>query len=556
MKTSKTCGYSLTRREWIAAAAIPVLSAKIKPLVEHSDILVYGATSGGVIAAVEAARIGKRVTLISRHRSVGGASSNGLGFADVGNWRTIGGVAREFFHRLWLYYRGNAAWRWQTRDSYRSVRGQGPLAMDDKNQLMWVFEPHAAEYVFLQMLTDAHVHLVYAKLERQADGVSRVGSNIHSLATTDGRIFTADIFIDATYEGDLMAACGVRYTIGREPNSLYHETINGIERHLAIGNQLPRGIDPWRIPGDRGSGLLPGIFSGIDKPDGAGDKKVQAYGYRMCLTDVPENRVAVEKPVGYHQEEYELLFRATACGVRRFFKLDMLPNRKTDSNNSGGMSTDYIGMSYGYPDGSDAERARISRLHYRWQQGLVWTLQHHPRVPADIRAFYRPWGLPRDEFVQTGHWPEEIYVREARRMVGEFVQTQHCVLDDSAVHDAALLGSYAMDSHNVQRYVDHVGQVRNEGDVQRQVPRPYRVSWRILLPHWSECRNLLVAAAVSSSHIGFGSLRLEPVFMMLGQVAGTAAGLSCIHHTNLHDLPYQALRHRLLASHQIIDRNG
>lgn len=544
----------LTRRDWIKLTSVPLVAARLPHAVNTSDILVYGATSCGVLAAVQAARMGANVTLLARHRSIGGASSNGLGYADVGAWHTIGGLAYEFFHRLWLYYRNPAVWRWQSRDSYKSVRGQGPMAMDDRREAMWCFEPHAAEFVFRAMLKDAGVRVVHGQLDRSAGGVNQTGTTIHSIRTTQGDIFRAGIFIDATYEGDLMAAAGVRYFTGREANSVYGETIDGIERHLAVGNQLPRGIDPWKIRGDRKSGLLPGVFPRIDGPDGSGDKKIQAYGYRMCLTDVAANRVAIEKPDGYDPEQYELLFRSISCGVNGFFTLSALPNRKTDSNNSGGMSTDYIGMSYGYPDGSDAQREQIARAHRRWQMGLVWTIQNHPRVPRAIRKYYRVWGLPRDEFVHTEHWPEEIYVREARRMVGEFVQTQNQVLNDHAIRDGAFLGSYTMDSHNVQRYVDHLGQVRNEGDVQIPVPRPYRVSWRIVLPHRGESRNLLVGAAVSASHMGFGSLRLEPVFMMLGQVVGTVAALAHQNKTGVHDLPYPDLRRQLLADHQILER--
>ena len=543
----------LTRRDWIKSTAVPLLAGGLPHTVITSDIVVYGATSGGVLAAVQAARLGTNVTLLARHDSIGGASSNGLGFADVGWWTSIGGLAYEFFHRLWLYYRNPAAWRWQSRESYKGVQGQGPPAMDDRLKAMWCFEPHAAEYVFRAMLKEAGVRVVHGQLDRSAGGVNCDGSMIHSIRTIQGDIFRSGIFIDATYEGDLMAAVGVRYFTGREANNIYGETIDGIEKRLAIGNQLPPGIDPWKIRGHRNSGLLPGVFQHIDGADGSGDSKIQAYGYRMCLTDVASNRVAVEKPEGYDPEAYELLFRSISAGVRRFFTLSTLPNRKTDSNNSGGMSTDYIGMSYGYPDGTDAERKIISQNHRRWQMGLVWTIQHHPRVPVEIRRFYRPWGLARDEFTRTGNWPEEIYVREARRMIGEFVQTQNQVLDDHAIRDGALLGSYTMDSHNVQRYVDHLGQVRNEGDVQWRVPRPYRVSWRIILPRRAEAQNLLVAAAVSASHMGFGSLRLEPVFMMLGQVAGTAAALSHRNRAGVHALPYDVLRRQLLTDHQILE---
>jgi hypothetical protein len=350
----------------------------------------------------------------------------------------------------------------------------------------------------------------------------------------------------------LMAKAGVAYTVGREASAQYGESLNGLEVHLARKNQLPPGIDPYVRKGDPSSGLLPDINSTPTVPDGTGDKKIQAYCYRMCLTSDPANRVPIKKPPGYRDEDYELLYRAIEAGQKGgFFKFDPMPNHKTDSNNSTGISTDDIGVNYGYPDGDYATREKIAVDEENWQRGFVWTLQNSPRVPAAIRTAYLKWGLPKDEFTDHDHWPTALYVREGRRMVGDYVLTQPILQQNLPVARPIGLGSYNMDSHNVQRIIGADGMVHNEGDVQQGV-RPYQIDYGVLLPKQTECENLLVPFCISASHIAFGSVRMEPVFMILGQSAATAADLALDGHVSAQDVPYDRLKEKLVADGQVL----
>ncbi len=347
---------------------------------------------------------------------------------------------------------------------------------------MWVFEPHVAEKVFNEMAHDAGVSVVFGERLDLKNGVVKEGNRIVSIRMESGATFAAKIFVDATYEGDLMAKAGVHYAIGREANATYGETINGIEASKALKNQLVAGVDAYLVKGDPASGLLAGVNRDAGGADGDGDRRIQAYCYRMCLTDLAENRVMIDKPAGYDEKQYELLFRCIEAGQKDdFFKLDMMPNRKTDSNNASGISTDFIGMDYDYPEGDYATREKIAKAHEDWQRGLVWTIQNHPRVPEEIRKKYAKWGLAKDEFVDSGNWPHQLYVREARRMVGETIATERVVLEDTAARPVAL-GGYSMDSHDVQRYADAAGHVRNEGDVQIKLTRPYRIDYGVMVP--------------------------------------------------------------------------
>jgi hypothetical protein len=517
------------------------------------DVVVYGGTSGGVMSGVAAARMGKRVLLVVPGQHLGGMTSGGLGWTDMGRPEIVGGLAREFYHRVYVHYQSDVAWKHGTREKFADARGQSAKAVDPKNEVMWVFEPGAAEKVFRDMAREAGVTVVLNERLDLNNGVTKVGSRIVSLRTESGATYAASVFIDATYEGDLMAKAGVSYTLRRERNDVYGETINGIQTAKATKNQLPPGIDPYVVKGDPASGLLAGVNADAGGPDGTGDKRIQAYCYRMCLTDVPENRVAIEKPPGYDERQYELLFRAIEAGQKdNFFKLDLMPNRKTDSNNASGISTDLIGMNYAYPEGDYATREKIARAHEMWQRGLVWTLQNHARVPRDVREKYAKWGLPKDEFAESNHWPHQLYVREARRMTGETIVTERAVVEDTAARPIAL-GGYSMDSHNVQRHVDASGHVRNEGDVQIKLSKPYRIDYGVILPKPAECSNLLVTFCVSASHAAFSTIRMEPVFMELGQCAGTAACLAIDGKTSVQQVPYEKLRERLVADGAVLE---
>ena len=378
---------------------------------------------------------------------------------------------------------------------------------------------------------------------------------IRSISTADGSVFAGTAFIDATYEGDLMAAAGVTYKIGREGTDEFGEEWAGVQKDARHhGHSFPQGVDPFRRAGDAASGLLPRVSPEPPGENGRGDHRIQAYCYRLCLTKVPENRIPFAKPDGYDPGQYGLLLRVLATGWREVFrKFDPIPNAKTDTNNHGPFSTDNIGMNYGYPDGSYEDRERIVSEHIRYQKGLLYFLANDPRVPKDVRDEFAQWGLARDEFVDNGNWPRQLYVREARRLVGEFVMTEHECLAKREVPEPVGMGSYTMDSHHVQRYVTEAGFVQNEGDIGVKPLRPYGIAYGSLTPRRDEATNLLVPVCVSASHIAYGSIRMEPVFLILGQSAATAAVLSIDRGVAVQDLDYSTLRSQLLADGQILE---
>ncbi|MCX7412565.1 MAG: FAD-dependent oxidoreductase [Planctomycetia bacterium] len=517
-----------------------------------ADVVVYGDTSGGVTAAVQASRMGKTAIVISPTGHLGGMTSSGLGWTDLGNRAILGGLSREFYHRVYEHYQGDDAWVYEPRAGFRN-QGQGEPSLDPANKLATTFEPHVAEAVFNDLAAEAKVRRLTGRIDL-TQPVRKDGPRIVALRLEDGSEVAGNMFIDASYEGDLMAAAAVSFVIGREANAEFAEQGNGIVGPRA-GNQLPDGIDPYRVAGDPTSGLLPGVNEGLGGRLDDADDRLQAYCYRMVLTDVRDNRVAIAKPAGYDEADYELLFRSITAGQRDgFFKTSPVPNRKTDSNNTGGISCDLIGGNYG-PDWnwatlSHKQREAVAARHRDWQLGLVWTLQAHPRVPETIREQHAKWGLPKDEFADNGHWPYHLYVREARRMRSDFVMTEHHCRGLEPVEDPVGLGAYTLDSHHVQRVVSK-GQVKNEGDIQASLGgKPYGISFRSIVPRESECENLLVPWALSATHIAFGSIRMEPVFMTLGQSAATAACLAIDAGSSVQKVPYEKLRDRLIADGQ------
>ena len=503
------------------------------------DVCVYGATSAGIMAAYTASMCGKSVILLHPDGHEGGLTTGGLGFTDIGNKFAITGLARDFYRKLGTYY--------------------GRFEQ-------WVFEPKAARAVFDQYLARAGIRIEF---DRQLVSVRKEGTKILSLQTISSTdhaqqsrsTIRAKVFMDCTYEGDLMAMAGVSFTVGRESNEIYGETYNGVQ--MAIHHQFPDGVDPYVVRGDKRSGLLWGISPATMAATGSGDKLVQAYNFRLCLTDSAANRIDITRPVDYDSTRYELLARVFELQPQlplnhHYLKMDPIPNRKTDVNNKGPFSTDMIGASHDYALADPATRRRIIRAHESYTKGLLFFLGHDPRVPAHIRTSMLSWGYPRDEFQDNGYWTPQLYVREARRMIGEYVMTQANCQGKAKVSDPIGMAAYTMDSHNCQRIMvekNGVVMVKNEGDVEIGGFPPYDISYRSIIPRRSECTNLLVPVCLSASHIAYGSIRMEPVFMVLAQSAALAAIQSIDRRVSVQEVDVQALRSRL-ASDPLSDGTG
>lgn len=533
--------------------AIAACTAKQPENQLTADVIVYGGTSAAVISAVEVAKSGKSVIMVSPDVHLGGLTSGGLGYTDTGNKAVIGGLSREFYHRVWLHYNDSSAWVWQKHREYGN-KGQGTVAMDGENRTMWIFEPHVAEQVFEDFVRENNI-VVYRDewLDRES-GVVKADGKILSFTTLSGKTFGGKMFIDATYEGDLMASAGVSYHVGRESRDTYGEQWNGVQTGVLHHQHWFRAkISPYNIPGDPSSGVLPRISTEYPGDYGAGDHKIQAYCFRMCMTNHPENRVPFPKPENYDSTQYELLVRMFDTGRKDWFgKFDDIPNKKTDTNNHGPFSSDNIGMNYEYPEAGYERRREIIREHQDYQMGLLWFVANDARVTEDIRTKMATWGLAKDEFKDNGNWPHQIYVREARRMIGDYVTTESDVLLKREVPRPVGMGSYAMDSHNVQRYITPEGYVQNEGDIGVSPPAPYSISYGSIIPQKEECANLLVPVCVSSSHIAFGSIRMEPVFMILGQSAAVAANMAIDKSIAVQDVPYDELKTALEKRKQIL----
>ncbi|MDB4474636.1 FAD-dependent oxidoreductase [Opitutaceae bacterium] len=540
----------------------PLLALLLLPLMaigaQQADVVIYGGTSAAITAAVQVKKMGKSVIVVSPDRHLGGLSSGGLGWTDTGNKAVIGGLAREFYHRIWKHYDNDDFWRQQSKDEYGN-KGQGTPAIDGKERTMWIFEPHAAEGVFEDFVRDYEIEVVRdAWLDRSSGGVTVREGRITEFRTLDGTVYRGKIFMDATYEGDLIAAAGIDTHVGRESKATYGEEWNGVQtgvlHHGHHFDKIPdlKRIDPYVIPGDPSSGVLPRISPDHPGEKYAGDNKVQAYCFRMCLTNDPSNRIPFSRPENYDPARYELLVRIFDAGWREtFWKFDPIPNRKTDTNNHGPMSSDNIGMNYDYPEGSYAERRAIFKEHEEYQQGWLYFIATDPRVPAEVQAEMNTWGLPKDEFTDNGNWPHQLYVREARRMIGDFVMTENQLLQRAPTPNPIGMGSYTLDSHNVQRYITPEGYVQNEGDIGVKC-KPYQIAYGSLVPRKEQCENLFAPVCVSSSHIAFGSIRMEPVFMILGQSAATAACLAIDDDIPVQDVDYAQLRAQLLADGQVV----
>lgn len=536
-----------TKQSLLAILAIAIV-VQVHSQTINADIVIYGGTASGVIAAVQAARMNKHVVLIEEGKHVGGMVSGGLGFTDYGQRGTVSGITREFYQMAYHYYNNPANWQYSSLKEYLTTKDgkycNGP-------GMFFGLEPHVAEKLFNDMLAESGVKVIYGERLDLKNGVQKQGNIIKSIQMESGRTFVAKEFIDATYEGDLMAKAGVSYTVGREPNSQYGEQWNGVQTDrikLKVGP-----VDPYVKPGDPSSGVLPNVTTELPPPDGTGDKRVMAYTYRLCFSLVKTNSVPFEKPQSYDANQFEILLRYFAAGAKGFpLKPSLLPNLKTDTNNKGCFSLDYDGMSDAYAEADYATREKIQRAHKLYEQGLLWTLANNPRVPEKIRQAMRQYGLAKDEFVDNGNWPYQLYVREARRMIGAYVVTEDDIIKKRLPNDPVALGAYDMDSHHTRRFVDADGQLRSEGGMFHSSNGPYGISYSALTPKIDQCANLLVPVCLSASHLAYCSIRMEPTYMMLGQAAGTAASLAIDDSVAVQNVPYDQLQNRLLTDKQLI----
>lgn len=515
--------YQRLKKTLILTATLFSLLQVSAVTIKQVDICIYGGTSAGVIAAYTVKNMGKTVLLIEPTSHIGGLTAGGLGYTDIGNKFAITGLSRNFYRRIGKHY-----------NKFEN----------------WIFEPKAATEVFSEYLTEASIQPLYNYRIVKANKIGTIIKSIeleHStIPDTEKLIIVAKQFIDCSYEGDLMAKANVSYRVGREANTEYNEKYNGIQ--LENKHQFPDGIDPYLVKGDTSSGLLWGISSSVLASRGSGDSCVQAYNFRICLTDNTENRIEITQPEDYRPERYELLLRylekSPAKDLWAFLKMDRIGNNKTDINNNGPFSTDMIGMNHNYPEADYAKRKELQHDHEDYTKGFLYFVGNDPRMPENLRKQMKRWGYPKDEFLENNHWTPQMYVRESRRMVGEYVMTQANCEGKLTVDDAVGMAAYTMDSHNCQRLVVN-GMVKNEGDIQVKGFPPYPISYRSILPNSSQCTNLTVPVCLSATHIAYGSIRMEPVFMVLGQSAAVAAVLSIKGRTELHKLDVRKIQNEL-----------
>ena len=515
-----------------------LISAQQSQAASHRDssydVVVYGATASGAMAAIAAAREGMHVVLLEPGAHVGGMLTGGLSATDVGNPNVIGGEALEFFERVGSYY---------------DMQQYG-------QKVSWRFEPHVGQAILLSMLKDAKVDVRFHERMGEKDGVRKSDGRITSLNTEDGNVWKGKVFIDATYEGDLMAATGVSFAWGREGIAQYGESLAGV-RAETPGHQFKFKLSAYGVGGK----LPPEISPAPMAPSGSGDHEVQAYNFRLILTQDPANHVPFPTPENYDPHEYQLLanylrgFQQQYGRPPRLNELTSpvgIPNHKADLNNNGPFSTDYIGKDWTFPNASYAQRKAIWQDHIGYTKGFFYFLAHDPQVPEQLRKELNTWGPAKDEFTDTDHWPFQLYVRESRRMVGEYVMTQKDVQTERNKVDAIGMGSYNIDTHNFERVVMPDGSVQNEGNTEVPV-QSYQIPYGILVPRAKRVSNLLVPVCVSASHVAYSSLRLEPQYMIMGQAAGVAASMAARTDLPVQDVDIKLLQEKLLRQGAILE---
>lgn len=528
----------------ILAALAQLFAGSAFARTEGCDVCVYGESASGVMAAVQAARSGKRTVLVSKNGHVGGLATSGLTATDINRHTVVGGLAEEFYRRIYEYYLSPSVWRNQTRDEFmESTRKRTFSGKNDARRMQWVYESGVGERIMKEMLAEAGVEVLYDSPIDLRRGVVKRGSDIRCIVLADGRKIFAKMFVDSSYEGDLMAQAGVSYIVGRESREQYGESLAGIRREGAID------MSPYDGSGE----LLPYVDAKLWGGQGEADSRTQSYCYRLTLTDDPSNAVPVECPEGYNPKLYETVLARKINGnpdveLKNIITFTPMPNRKTDTNH-----LDFVGASYGYAEGDYAVRERMEREHRDYALGMLWFLGNDPRVPEHLRTEMKRWGLAKDEFGENGNFPYQIYVREARRMIGKQVMTEHNVRKAYRVEakNSVGVGSYMLDCHYVSYVAGDDGKVYIEGNIFEST-RPYPISYYALTPQDGECGNLLVTVCLSSSHVAYSSIRMEPTYMVLGQSAAAAAVQALDEGCPVQCIDYEKLKQTLLSAGQIL----
>ncbi len=532
----------------LLCSILVLLGSCVGPLLHTTDydVVVYGGTSAGVVAAIQAARMGHSVVIVEPGAHVGGMTSAGICAHADANEAAIGGITREFYRRIRAHYAQDSAWRHEAREKYRG-RGHGT------GDAAWTFEPHVAEQVFREMLAEARVPVLHGERLDLERGLRMSGRRILAIRLESGREVTGRMFLDCSYEGDLLAEAGVGYRVGREANREHGETHNGVQAAASLAHQFRSPVDSFRVERDPESGLLPGIESTVTASDGSADAGVQAAGFRLCVTDHEPNRIAWRKPADYDPARYELLLRLLRSDPHELpWELVPLPNRKFELRSRGPVSVDLVGASWRFPDGGWAERAAITTEHERWTRGLLWTLANDPRVPADLRAEVQRFGLARDEFTDGDSWPHRLHLRCGRRMVGLETMTElHCTGGRGAERAIGLAWG-AIEPMPVRCHVAPDGSARTEGGIRVAGFDPYPVGYGSIVPRREECVNLLVPVCLSATHVAQTSLQREPILMVLGQSAAAAACLAAQAGRDVQDVRYSVLQQQLTADHQVL----
>lgn len=528
------------------------------------DVVVYGSTMAALAAAIQMARMNRTIAVVSPESHLGGMTTSGLGWTDSKRGSAIGGIAREFYSCIYQYYLSDSAWTAETRQGYinRKISAQPGPAIDATNEVQWTFEPGVAEQVVEDWMVEYDIDIYRNELiSRTSDGVDMSGTTIKSFTTLSGKTFNGKMFIDGGYEGDLMATAGVPYSVGRESEEDFDESLAG----MVLSNPYT-DVDPYIEKGNTGSGLLTGIEQTLYSPlsssfNGSADAfRVQSFNFRLTLTHNAGETVAWSKPDGYNESDYELLLRYYEAGLTTgTFTDQLMPNNKTDSNSNSQVSFDFVGGSYdsktatSYSEMDYDDRGMAVANHIKYQQGLLWTLSSNTRIPSSVRSYVNNWGLSKDEYASNNHWPYQMYIRESRRMKGPYTMTQQNVQSPSSfTYDAVVgLGSYSLDSHTVRRVVLD-GTLYDEGYFYEYESTPYPIPYEVMTPEASDATNLLCPVTFSATHAATGSLRMEPTYMILGQSAGTAAVLALEDGVSVQDVDKSALTARLKADRQVL----